>query len=154
MVTNTIQGYSSSVASETASIYIKTVQDLVGDKLSGTGTEADPYLIKDAQDYQDLADLVAGGMSFQGKYLKQENDITLPDGWQSIGVLKDPSITHINGGKNMLPFSGTLDGNQKTVTVPEGGSPLLGYVKGATVKNLNIYGKKIAGYGLWITWRA
>ncbi len=148
VVTNTIQGYSSSVASETASIYIKTVQDLVGDKLSGTGTEADPYLIKDAQDYQDLADLVAGGMSFQGKYLKQENDITLPDGWQSIGVLKDPSITHINGGKNMLPFSGTLDGNQKTVTVPEGGSPLLGYVKGATVKNLNIYGKKIAGYGL------
>lgn len=148
VVTNTIQGYSSSVASETAQITIKTVQDLVGDKLSGSGTETDPYLIKDAQDYQDLAELVAGGMNFQGKYLKQENDITLPDDWESIGVLKDPSIKHINSGQNMLPFSGTLDGNDKTVTVPEGGSPLLGYVKGATVKNLNIYGKKIAGYGL------
>lgn len=148
VVTNTIQGYSSSVASETAQITIKTVQDLVGDKLSGSGTETDPYLLQDAQDYQDLAELVAGGMSFQDKYLRQENDITLPDDWESIGVLKDPSITHINNGQNMLPFSGTLDGNNKTVTVPEGGSPLLGYVKGATVQNLNIYGKKIAGYGL------
>ena len=54
----------------------------------------------------------------------------------------------IQNGRNLRAFSGYLDGNGKTITIPEGGLPLLGYVKNAEVHNLNIYGKKIAGYGL------
>ena len=32
--------------------------------------------------------------------------------------------------------------------MPEGGLPLFGYVRNTRIRNLNIYGKKIAGYGL------
>ena len=138
VITNTIQGYSSSVSSEAAMVTVKTVQDLIGDKLIGAGTEEDPYLIENAQDYQDIADLVAAGLTFQGMYLKQTADnITLPDNWQPIGIAKTKKA-----------FRGSLNGNHKTITIPEGGLPLLGYVVGAAVKDLNIYGKKIAGYGL------
>ena len=51
-------------------------------------------------------------------------------------------------GDNLNVFSGVLDGNNHTITVPEGGLPLFGYVRNTEVRNLNIYGKKIAGYGL------
>ena len=45
-------------------------------------------------------------------------------------------------------FSGIIDGDGHTLTVPKGEQPLLGYIKGATVKNLKIYGEEINGYGL------
>ena len=64
------------------------------------------------------------------------SDITLPDGWSPIG---DTSATR---------FQGTFDGGGHTVTVPAGGLPLFGFVKGAVVRNLNIFGERIAGYGL------
>lgn len=147
-VTNTIQGYTSSTTSEIGKVTAVTAESLIGDKLTGSGTAEDPYRISDAQDYQDVYDLVAQGVSFEGMYLKQMNDITLPDNWIPVGILKNASLGHINSGKNVWFFSGNLDGNGKTVTVPEGGRPLLGYVKGASVSNLNIYGKKINGYGL------
>lgn len=138
VVTNTIQNNIASVSSDVVGITVKTVQDLVGDKLIGSGTMEEPYLIENAQDYQDVADLVAAGLSFRGLYLKQTADnITLPDNWNPIGV-----------AKTKMAFSGILDGNNKTITVPEDGLPLLGYVIGAEVKDLNIFGKKIAGYGL------
>ena len=148
VVTSTAGEGSLSTASEVAEITVITAQDAAGKVLSGSGTEADPWQIQDAQDYQDVYDLVARGVSFSGQYLKQMKDITLPEGWESIGVRIDPGISHINRGQNMAAFSGTLDGNGRTVTVPEGGHPLFGYVKGAYVQNLNIYGKQIAGYGL------
>lgn len=49
---------------------------------------------------------------------------------------------------NLRAFSGTILGNGKLLTVPKGGRPLLAYVKNATVKDLNIYGEEINGYGL------
>ena len=55
---------------------------------------------------------------------------------------------NLQNGNNLYAFSGILDGNNKTLTIPEGGRPLLGYVQNTEVRNLNIYGKKIAGYGL------
>ena len=63
-------------------------------------------------------------------------------------VLKNPETGYIQGGDNVLAFRGTLDGGDFTVTVPYEGHPLFGYVWGATIRNLNIYGEKIAGYGL------
>ena len=54
----------------------------------------------------------------------------------------------LQGGENLNAFSGTLDGNNHTVTIPEGGLPLFGYVRNTRIRNLNIYGTKIAGYGL------
>ena len=115
--------------------------------LKGSGTAEDPWLIETYQDFKTVRDLVSKGLSFDGEYLKMVNDITLPEGWTPIGVTKD-GTNNIQSGANLLPFSGNLDCSGKTLTIPEGGLPLLGYVKGATVSNLNIYGKKIAGYGL------
>ncbi|MDE8682208.1 hypothetical protein PZH33_19605, partial [Blautia schinkii] len=56
---------------------------------------------------------------------------------------------NLQNGNNLYAFSGILDGNNKTLTITEGGRPLLGYVQDTEVRNLNIYGKKIAGYGLF-----
>ena len=148
VITNTLQGMTASVTSDMAVITINSMEGIQDDKLEGTGTEADPYLIADAEDYQTVADVVASGIPLKDVYLKQVADITLPADWKPIGILKDPSIGHISGGDNMYAFSGNLDGGGYTLTIPEGGLPLLGYVEGASVKNLNIYGKKIAGYGL------
>ena len=115
--------------------------------LKGSGTETDPYLIRNAEDLNNLSSLVQYFDSFEGKYFKMTADITLPDGWTPIGCTKD-GITDIQRGANLMPFSGIFDGGNHTLTVPKGGLPLLGYIKGAEVKNLNIYGEEIAGYGL------
>ena len=108
----------------------------VSSSLKGSGTEEDPWLIETYQDLETVRDMASKGLSFAGEHLKMVNDITLPDGWTPIGE---------SVGK---PFSGDFDGNGKTLTMAEGSLPLLSYVKGAKVANLNLYGKKIAGYGL------
>ena len=137
-----------SVNSDVAAITVKTDKDIIHENLTGTGTENDPYEITSGEDYAFVAQMVKDGYSFSGEYLAQTEDVTLPEGWEPIGVLIDPSVGHINGGKNMRAFSGHLNGNGNTLTVPEGGLPLFGYIKDAYVSDLNIYGTRIEGYGL------
>ena len=137
-----------SVNSDVAAITVKTDKDIIHENLTGTGTENDPYEITSGEDYAFVAQMVKDGYSFSGEYLAQTEDVTLPEGWEPIGVLIDPSVGHINSGKNMRAFSGHLDGKGNTLTVPEGGLPLFGYVKDAYVSNLNLYGARIEGYGL------
>ena len=115
--------------------------------LSGTGTQTDPYMITCGDDLDWVQEQVAGGNPFAGSYFKFKNDVTLPEPWQPIGCTKD-GTTNIDSGRNLNPFSGIIDGDNYTLTVPEGSEPLLGYVRDATVQNLNIYGKQINGYGL------
>ena len=115
----------------------------------GNGTESNPYRLENTEDLTQLRDLVNAGNAMNGIYFKMTEDISLPANWTPIGCLKDKeSKKGIDEGKNLWAFSGNIDGNGKTLTVPEGEKPLLGYVKGASVKNLNIYGTKINGYGL------
>lgn len=114
----------------------------------GKGTESSPYLIKTASDIEDLRDKVnKEGFSFEDTYFQLAEDITLPDGWKPIGATKNGRVD-LQGGENLNAFSGILDGNNHTVTIPEGGLPLFGYVQNTRIRNLNIYGTKIAGYGL------
>ena len=114
----------------------------------GKGTESAPYLIKTASDIEDLRDKVnKEGFSFEDTYFHLVEDITLPDGWKPIGATKNGRVD-LQGGENLNAFSGILDGNNHTVTIPEGGLPLFGYVRNTRIRNLNIYGTKIAGYGL------
>ncbi|MDE7307729.1 MAG: bacterial Ig-like domain-containing protein [Lachnospiraceae bacterium] len=120
---------------------------VVGLNLAGDGTEENPYKLTNTEDMQRLNDVVASGQSAEGICFEMTADITLPSDWKPIGVTID-GTDDIKRGDNLYAFSGTINGNNHTVTVPEGGLPLLGYVKGAKVCNLNIYGKKIAGYGL------
>ena len=114
----------------------------------GKGTEGSPYLIKTVSDMEDLRDKVnKEGFSFEDTYFQLAEDITLPDGWKPIGATKNGRVD-LQGGENLNAFSGILDGNNHTVTIPEGGLPLFGYVRNTRIRNLNIYGTKIAGYGL------
>ena len=120
---------------------------------SGEGTESDPYLLKTQEDLIRLQKKVnEDGVSYTGKYFKVANDIILPDNWRPIGCTKD-GTSNVENGLNLNAFCGTIDGKiseteNATLTVPAKGKPLLGYVKGATVKNLNIYGTQIEGAGL------
>lgn len=114
----------------------------------GKGTESSPYLIKTTSDIEALRDKVnTEGFSFEDMYFQLTEDVTLPDGWKPIGVTKDGK-KDLQNGANLNVFSGIFDGNNHTVTIPEGGLPLFGYVRNTRIRNLNIYGTKIAGYGL------
>ena len=136
VVTSTANGLNCTASSVIAKVEVLDNAGYVAAKLQGTGTEADPYQIATAQDYQTVYDLVAAGYAFKDQYLAQTKDVTLAEGWKPIG----------SDSNNR--FSGHLDGQNHTLTVPEGGLPLLGYVKDAYVEDLNIYGPQIEGYGL------
>ena len=136
VVTATANGLNCTASSHIAKVEVLDNAGYVEAKLQGTGTAEDPYQIATAQDYQTVYDLVAAGYAFKDQYLAQTKDVTLAELWQPIG--SDSSNR----------FSGHLDGLGNTLTVPEGGLPLLGYVKDAYVGNLNIYGPQIEGYGL------
>lgn len=114
----------------------------------GKGIKSSPYLIKTASDIEALRDKVNNeGFSFEDMYFQLAEDVILPDGWKPIGVTKDGK-KDLQNGANLNVFSGIFDGNNHTVTIPEGGFPLFGYVRNTRIRNLNIYGTKIAGYGL------
>ena len=139
---------SDKVCSERAKIQVTTG----GFSLRGAGTADDPKLIYTADDLKQIHEMVAAGNGFEGYYFRFENDITLPDDWTPIGCTVD-GTNKFDPRKpsekdNLRAFSGTILGNGKLLTVPKGGKPLLAYVKNATVKDLNIYGEEINGYGL------
>lgn len=139
---------SDKVCSERAKIQVTTG----GFSLRGAGTADDPKLIYTADDLKQIHEMVAAGNGFEGYYFRFENDITLPDDWTPIGCTVD-GTNKFDPRKpsekdNLRAFSGTILGNGKLLTVPKGGRPLLAYVKNATVKDLNIYGEEINGYGL------
>ncbi len=113
----------------------------------GKGTEDEPYLLTNTESITQLRDYVNKGISMENIYFKMTENISLPQSWTPIGCTAD-GTTDIKKGANLWAFSGTIDGDNKTLTVPKGEKPLLGYVKGATVKNLAIYGEEINGYGL------
>ena len=116
---------------------------------SGTGSETDPYLIQTADDLVRLHDVVEERKYCTGVYFKMTNDITLPEGWESIG-----NMYYDGEDARNLPyfgyrvFRGIFDGDNHTITVPEGGKPLFNFVSDATIRNLKIYGKRIDGDGL------
>ena len=131
--------------SETCQVVFKQLNSTDFD---GEGTEKEPYILGTQEDLIRLQERVnKDGISYAGCFFKLANDITLPDNWTPIGCTKDGTLD-IKKGLNLNPFSGTIDGDNHLLTVPTDGLPLLGYVRDATVKNLNIKGERIAGAGL------
>ena len=96
--------------------------------LTGTGTQSDPYLIKSANDFNQIATLVESGQSLSGQFIQLDGDI---------------SVTKMIGNSS-CKFSGTFDGNGKTLTVNYNASEIytapFHYVDGATIKNLTVAG--------------
>lgn len=117
--------------------------------LEGQGLKNDPYLLTSAEDLVMLRNCVAAGESMSGKYFSVTKDITLPDDWTPIGDLKEGvTWTSTLTATSYNAFSGIIDGNNHTITVPAGRKTLLGAVAGGKLSNLNIYGTKIDGYGV------
>ena len=96
------------------------------------GTQADPYLISSASDWNEFANSVNYGTSYGNKYVKLNSDI---------------EITTMAGTSENNSFQGTFLGNNKTLTANitntdtdvQGVSPFR-YINGATIKNLRVAG--------------
>ena len=141
VVVRMVNGYTAErVISDVAKVTVKM-------QMEGSGSEQDPFLVSDAGDLQTLYNMVKEGNSLDGVFIRMTDDIELPADWDPTGVLKE-GATGSATGKNVLPFSGIFDGDGHTITVPENGKPIFGYVRNATIRNLQIYGTKIDGTGL------
>ena len=90
----------------------------------GSGTSGSPYQISSADDWNTLATSVSGGTNYSGQFFK---------------LTKNISVTTMISGT----FSGTFDGNGKTLTVTLSGggnrAPFQ-YLNGGTIKGLTVAG--------------
>ena len=106
---------------------------------TGSGTEADPYVITTEAGLNKLATNVNNGELYSGKYFNLGASITVTD-WTPIG----------QKGSETNKFAGTFDGNGQTVTINGiksdldsafgGYAGFFGAVKDATIKNLTVAG--------------
>ena len=112
---------------------------------NGSGSENDPYQITSQDDLTILYNIVNSGRNMKNIYFQMTKDISLDETWKSIGTITGSSA---GNGKNIKPFSGIFDGAGHTLTIARGGVSLFGYVREATVKNLNIQGEYIVTDGL------
>ena len=97
----------------------------------GTGTETDPYLISNVNDWNTLANSVNSGIStYSGQYFKMTADI-------------GPITTMIGNSKDNS-FQGTFDGNGHTLDVNLNTEELctapFRYVQNVTIKRLHVTG--------------
>ena len=151
VVTVSKDGYESkSRAGNFVPLTFKSAGDIVTE-LEGTGSASDPYLIYSQKDLAYVKGLVEGkngpAFNFAGQTLAFANDIELDTTWTPIGNLK-PNGDENDRGPSLQPFCGTIDGRNHTLSIADHGKCLLYYVRNAAVKNLNIQGDHIDGYGL------
>ncbi|MFA9466317.1 MAG: InlB B-repeat-containing protein [Velocimicrobium sp.] len=109
-------------------------------QLSGTGTQADPYIIETADDLLYVANLVTEGQNFSGQYFRLNNDITYS---------LVPIGCYLEGSSTNSPFCGKFDGAGHTVTLAmtndssgvKQAVALFGYLgSGAALENINTTG--------------
>lgn len=151
VVQDTYRAGKSKIASNKVTSDIVRVEVTGGmpEGVTGSGTEKDPYIFSTGAQLAALQNLVANGdgKPFRNTYFKFANDIELPQDWKPLGSLKEGTALP-DRGVNINAFSGIIDGDGHKIIIPKGGLPLIGYARDAVVKNLNIYGEEINGYGL------
>ena len=106
--------------------------------ITGSGTTADPYVIKDLAGLKEFRDNVNNGVSYSGKYVKLAANIDLGgEEWTPIGTAANN-------------FQGTFDGGDYTISnlVISGYNSnvgFFGYTTNGEVKNLTIHNAKVSG---------
>ena len=101
----------------------------------GDGSQANPYIIASADDWNALADSVLDGNSYADQYIELTEDITVTRG---VGG-------GLSGNNIVSPFSGTFDGGGHTLTVNiETGAtcaaPFFDVAGTTTIKDLKVDG--------------
>ena len=105
-------------------------------------SENDAYVISTTEDLNLLSERVNAGNSYANKYFKLGGNITYN---------KETTNNFTPIGTESHPFSGTFDGNKKTVSginISLGSTDyigLFGYANGATIKNLTLTNSTITG---------
>ena len=107
----------------------------------GLGIEENPYLISSEADWNNLANQVSAGNTYNNKYFQQTADI---------GTSQSPITSMVGIYSNNIserrPFSGNFDGNGHTLTVNyssnnnETRTAPFSYVNVATIRNLIVTG--------------
>lgn len=136
--TLTITGTGSYTGQQTASFKVYQA-------LAGNGTETDPYIIADANDWYVFGKYIYENWNnTEGKYYKLADDFdnsNEPITEMIATTKKDP-----NDGKTIqTPFCGTLDGNGRTLHIDlkadsEDGCAPFRYLASATIQNLTVAG--------------
>ncbi len=136
--TLTITGTGSYTGQQTASF--KVVQTL-----AGNGTETDPYIIADANDWYVFGKYIHENVDHMAdKYYKLAD--TFDNSNEPITEMIATTKKDPNDGKTIhTPFYGTLDGNGRTLHIDlkadsEDGCAPFRYLEGATIKNLTVAG--------------
>ena len=112
----------------------------VNNIIEGSGTEADPYLIKSLDNLKKFRDNVNAGDTYAGKYIKVvAAEIDLEDAeWTPIGTSSKAFKGHFDGNgvviKNLVVTGGT--GSDKG---------FFGFTTDGSVKNLTIENAKVSG---------
>ena len=106
--------------------------------LSGNGTAANPYTIGSADEWNRFAESVQYGNSYSGKHVKLTADISV-----------NRKCGYVTATTPVKAFSGTFDGNGKTITATisdkhNQGTALFSYINGATIRNLTVAGTIMA----------
>ena len=128
---NQVGDYQFAVSPETASYTIYVMVNSSG--ITGDGSVDNPYVISTAAQWDICAAMVGNGTSFSGEYFKLGNSIT---------------VSSMMGTDYDHPFSGTFDGDGKTLTLAYGGAGnylnqecgAFYRLDNATIKNLTIAG--------------
>ena len=112
----------------------KSVETYVISSINGTGSDTDPYIISNTDEWDAFVFVVNSGNACSGKYVKLMDDIAVTN-----------KCGTVSGSTQLNPFSGTFLGNNKTITVTftddgsQGIAPFR-YINGATIKDLKVAG--------------
>ena len=113
---------------------------LTASSLSGSGTQADPYLITSAADWTTFATYVNSNSGASGKYFKLTNNIS---------INYTSSSQQVGNSAADCAFQGVFDGDAHTITFSSSFDAsmhgLFRHIKNATIKNLNINGTITGG---------
>jgi len=116
--------------------------DVIRDIYGNDGTEQHPYRIASSLQMLSFAYEVAGGFSFQGKYVEQDADITMQSGTKNTSVEDaESSVTPVSWvgiGDDTHPFQGTYLGGNRYVNRLYGKPLFAGLGEHAYVKQIQI----------------
>ena len=132
----TIDSKSDNVVAVNKIVDLGTIGNDLSDGLSGEGTEASPYLIKNAGEFVAFTSSVNLGNPYAGKFISLQTDLSDDPVATSIGFYTAADV--------QAAFAGTFLGNGHTIKVAISGTTyaaLFGVVdEGAAVKDLKVIG--------------